>query len=147
MEGSTDDKGALLLSVALALFTAGRFAGTAIMRKVAPNVLLTAYALINILLCAVVIMGHGVIAVAALVAIFFFMSIMFPTIFALGVKDLGPHTKTGSSFIIMSIVGGALVPIVMGILARNYSTAFSFIVPLICFVIVLFYGWRGYRTN
>jgi FHS family L-fucose permease-like MFS transporter len=117
------------------------------MRRIAPNVLLAVYALINILLCAIVIMGHGVIAVSALVAIFFFMSIMFPTIFALGVKDLGPHTKTGSSFIIMSIVGGALVPIVMGVLAKNYSTAFSFIVPLICFVIVLFYGARGYRTK
>ena len=117
------------------------------MRKVAPNVLLTFYAAINVVLCAVVISGYGVVAVVALVAIFFFMSIMFPTIFALGVKDLGPHTKTGSSFIIMSIVGGALVPIVMGVLAKNYSTAFSFIVPLICFVIVLFYGARGYRTK
>ncbi|MGN6508573.1 MAG: L-fucose:H+ symporter permease [Chitinophaga sp.] len=147
MEGGTDKKASLLLSAGLAFFTIGRFAGTAIMRRIAPNVLLAVYALINILLCAIVIMGHGVIAVSALVAIFFFMSIMFPTIFALGVKDLGPHTKTGSSFIIMSIVGGALVPIVMGVLAKNYSTAFSFIVPLICFVIVLFYGARGYRTK
>ncbi|MBO9155375.1 L-fucose:H+ symporter permease [Chitinophaga sp. GCM10012297] len=147
MEGGNDKDASYLLSVSLALFTAGRFAGTAIMRKVAPNALLTAYALINIVLCAVVIMGHGIVAVTALVAIFFFMSIMFPTIFALGVKDLGPHTKTGSSFIIMSIAGGAFVPYVMGTLAKDHSTAFSFIVPLICFVIVLFYGARGYRTR
>ncbi|RPD42345.1 L-fucose:H+ symporter permease [Chitinophaga barathri] len=147
MTGATDESAAYLLMVALAMFTIGRFAGTAIMRKVAPNMLLTAYALINIALCAVVIFGHGLPSVVALIAIFFFMSIMFPTIFALGVKDLGPHTKTGSSFIIMSIVGGAAVPYVMGSVAQAQSTAFSFIVPLICFVVVLFYGVKGYRTK
>ncbi len=146
-QGATSQKASFLLSLSLALFTAGRFVGTAVMRKVAPNVLLTVYALINIVLCAVVIKGAGAISVYALIGIFFFMSIMFPTIFALGVKDLGKHTKEGSSFIIMSIVGGALVPYAMGAVAEAKSTAVSFIIPLICFVVVLFYGWRGYRTK
>jgi MFS transporter, FHS family, L-fucose permease len=109
--------------------------------------LLTLYAGINILLCALVMMGKGEVSVYALIAIFFFMSIMFPTIFALGVKDLGEHTKQASSFIIMSIVGGALVPYVMGAVAESESTAISFIVPLICFVVVLLYGWKGYKTK
>ena len=98
-QGATSQKASFLLSLSLALFTAGRFVGTAVMRKVAPNVLLTVYALLNIVLCAVVIKGAGAISVYALIGIFFFMSIMFPTIFALGVKDLGKQTKEGSSFI------------------------------------------------
>lgn len=146
-EGATSEKASYLLAVSLALFTIGRFVGTALMRKIAPNALLTLYAGVNILLCALVMMGKGEVSVYALIGIFFFMSIMFPTIFALGVKDLGEHTKEASSFIIMSIVGGALVPYVMGAIAESQSTAISFIVPLICFVVVLLYGWKGYQTK
>jgi FHS family L-fucose permease-like MFS transporter len=80
-------------------------------------------------------------------AIFFFESIMFPTIFALGVKNLGVYTKKGASYIIMSIVGGALVPYVMGSLAQSYSTALSYIVPLICFSIVLLFAVYGYKIK
>jgi len=80
-------------------------------------------------------------------AIFFFESIMFPTIFALGVKDLGNYTKKGSSFIIMSIVGGALMPFVMGTIAEKYSTPTSYIVPLICFICVFLFAVKGYKIN
>ena len=139
-------KAAYLLSISLALFTAGRFVGTALMRKVAPNVLLTVFALVNIALCAVVVWGSDWISVYSLMAVFFFESIMFPTIFALGVKDLGRHTKRGSSFQIMSIVGGALMPFVMGLLAEK-GTAHAYIVPLLCFIVVAWYGWRGYRVK
>lgn len=139
-------KAAYLLSVSLALFTAGRFVGTALMRKIAPNKLLMLFALINIALCAVVVWGKDWISVYSLMAIFFFESIMFPTIFALGVKDLGRHTKKGSSFQIMAIAGGALMPFVMGVLAEK-GTAHSYIVPLFCFVVVAWYGWKGYRVK
>lgn len=138
---------AYLLSIALILFTAGRFAGTALMKIVSPNKLLTIFALINIALCAVVVAASSNLSVYALMAIFFFESIMFPTIFALGIKDLGHHTKKGSSFIIMSIVGGALVPYVMGLLTDQHSIAFAYTVPLICFVVVAWYGWKGYRVR
>jgi FHS family L-fucose permease-like MFS transporter len=137
---------AYLLSISLALFTAGRFVGTALMKKFAPNILLTVFALINILLCAVVVWGSNWISVYSLMAVFFFESIMFPTIFALGVKNLGRHTKRGSSFQIMSIVGGALMPVVMGLLAEK-GTAHSYIVPLFCFVVVAWYGWKGYKIK
>jgi FHS family L-fucose permease-like MFS transporter len=80
-------------------------------------------------------------------AIFFFESIMFPTIFALGIKDVGHHTKRASSFLIMSIVGGAMVPYIMGMLADSRSTAFAYILPMLCFFIVAWYGWRGYRVK
>ena len=146
--GINNGKAAQLLSISLILFTVGRFVGTALMRKIAPNKLLTAFAIINIVLCAVVMMKHEWISVISLMVVFFFESIMFPTIFALGVKDLGQHTKKAASFIIMSIVGGAVAPKVMGILISEYhSTAFSYIVPLICFVVVAWYGWVGYKVK
>src|SRR5688572_6962348 len=145
--GITNEKAAYLLSASLVLFTAGRFAGTALMKKIPPNKLLTMYAAANIILCAVVVWLSGMISIYALMGVFFFESIMFPTIFALGVKNLGAFTKRGSSFIIMSIVGGAVMPYVMGFLAEKYSTPFSFIVPLFCFVVVLIFGWKGYKIK
>lgn len=145
--GINNAKAAKLLSIALILFTAGRFVGTALMRVVAANKLLALYAVINVFLCVLVILKQEWISVYALMALFFFMSIMFPTIFALSIKDLGQHTKKASSFVIMSIVGGALVPYVMGLMADQYSTPVSYLVPLMCFVVVFFYGLRGYKVN
>lgn len=145
--GMGSKEAAKLLSVSLLLFTIGRFAGTAIMKKVAPNKLLAVYALVNIVLCAGVMAGQGASSVYALMAIFFFMSIMFPTIFALGVKDLGANTKKGSSFIIMSIVGGALMPYFMGLIADVQSTAMAYVIPMFCFLVVFYYGWRGYQRR
>lgn len=140
-QGTSNQEASYLLSICLLLFTAGRFAGTALMRTISPRSLLAIYSIINVLLCAIVILFPGMIAVFALMGVFFFMSIMFPTIFALGIKNLGEHTKKASSFIIMSIVGGALVPPVMGIISDN-STALSFIIPLICFLVVFFFAWK-----
>lgn len=145
--GITNERAAYLLSGSLLLFTAGRFAGTAIMKFISPNKLLALYALINIILCAGVVWLQGMISIYALMVVFFFESIMFPTIFALGVKNLGAYTKKGSSFIIMSIVGGALIPYVMGSLAQSNSTAFSYVVPLVCFVFVFFFAVHGYKIK
>lgn len=143
----TNADAAYLLSVGLLLFTLGRFFGTALMKKIAPNVLLTIFACINIVLTILVLLNIGWISVYALMAIFFFESIMFPTIFALGVKDLGHHTKKGSSFIIMSIVGGAIMPWFMGMIATKFSTHISYIVPAFCFAIVAWYGINGYKSK
>lgn len=143
----TNAHAANLLSISLILFTAGRFAGTALMRKIAANRLLFIFALVNILLCVLVVLNQNWLSVYSLIAIFFFESIMFPTIFALGVKDLGHHTKKASSFIIMSIVGGAVMPYLMGLVAEKYSTSFSYFIPVICFVVVAWYGWSGYKIK
>ena len=145
--GIDNERAAYLLSGSLVLFTIGRFAGTGLMKVIAPNKLLALYAFINVFLCAVVVMAPGIVSVYSLMAIFFFESIMFPTIFALGVKNLGIYTKKGASYIIMSIVGGALVPVVMGGLAQTYSTPFSSIIPLICFVFVFLFGVFGYKIK
>ncbi len=116
------------------------------MKKIAPHRLLFIYAIINFLLCVIVVWGKDWISVYSLVAVFFFMSIMFPTIFALGVKDLGHHTKKGSSFIIMSIAGGACMPYLMGHLAES-STANAYTVPMLCFLFVAYFGWKGYKMK
>ncbi len=145
--GINNQKASYLLSISLLLFTIGRFVGTAIMKKIPAARLLTVYAIINVFLCALVIANKSLLSVYALMAVFFFESIMFPTIFALGVEGVGQHTKRASSFIIMSIVGGAVVPYVMGVLADKNSTAFAYIVPLICFVVVAWYGWNGHAIK
>lgn len=146
-QGASSDQAARLLGWSLILFTAGRFVGTALMNFFSPAILLSVYALINIFLCGVVIYGAGALSVYALMLVFFFESIMFPTIFALGIKDLGAHTRQGGSFIIMSIVGGAIIPPVMGWIADQQSTAVAYLVPMICFVMVAYYGWKGYRVQ
>jgi MFS transporter, FHS family, L-fucose permease len=145
--GITNERAAYLLSTAMILFTVGRFAGTAVMKVVAPNILLAIFAFANVVLCTGVILLNGMISVYFLMAIFFFESIMFPTIFALGVKNLGVFTKKGASFIIMSIVGGAIVPVVMGSIAQTKSTPFSYIIPLFCFVVVFLFAIRGYKIK
>ena len=147
VNGIDNIKASYLLSVSLLLFTAGRFAGTALMKIIAPNKLLALFSVANIILCSVVISGSSWLSVYALMAIFFFESIMFPTIFALGIKDLGNQTQKGSSLIIMSIVGGALVPYLMGYLADKESVAIAYSVPLVCFVVVAWYGIKGYRIK
>ncbi len=137
---------AILLSVCLMLFTAGRFVGTALMSRVAPPKLLFVYAVINIALCAVVIPGRGYWGIGALMAVFFFMSIMFATIFALAVKDLGAQTKKGSSFVVMAIAGGTVGPYAMGLIAEH-GTSYAYIVPLLCFILVAWFGYKGYRVR
>ena len=129
-------------------FMLGRFAGTFLMKFIPPPRLLVIYSAISILLCLVTIFGSGSITLYALVSIPFFMSIMFPTIFALGIKDLGADTKPGSSLIIMAIVGGAALPPVLGFLAdKTGDIQNGNFVPLICFAVVLLFGWKGYQHS
>ena len=128
-------------------FLIGRFLGTFFMKYIKPNRLLTIYALVNTLLCIVAISAHGMITIYAVIAICFFMSIMFPTIFALGIADLGGDTEYGSSLLIMSIVGGAILPRLFGIISDSTGDIqMGYMVPLICFVIVAYFGWKGYKT-
>lgn len=135
-----NQQAAYLLSIAMLAFMFGRFFSTWLMGRVSAQKLLLLYALINIALCALVAIGLEGISVIALIAVFFFMSIMFPTLFAMGVKNLGPHTKRGSSFMIMAIVGGALMPYLMGKVADNSTVALAYLLPMGCFVIVAVYA-------
>ena len=132
-----------------AAFVTGRFAGTFLMKYFPPQRLLAVYAFINILLCALVIFATGMITVYALIGISFFMSIMFPTIFALGIKDLKTaDIKMGSSLIIMAIVGGALLPPLLGLISDyTKNIQYGYFVPLICFIVVAWYGLSGYKVR
>ena len=132
--------------IAMVGFMAGRFVGTYLMKYIKPARLLALYSAINIVLIAVSILATGSTAVYALMAVPFFMSIMFPTIFALGIKGLGEEGKIASSFLVMSIVGGAFFPLFMGLISdRTGSIQLAYIVPLLCFFVTLYFGWRGHR--
>jgi len=127
-------------------FMIGRFAGTFIMQYVAPNKLLMFYALISIMLTVIAIFATGMVTVYALIGIAFFMSIMFPTIFSMGIAGLGKDTKLGSSLIVMSIVGGALLPLGLGFISDlTNNIQYGYIVPLICFAVVFFYSWKKWK--
>ena len=135
------------MAVGTLLFVIGRFLGTWLMTFIKDNKLLALYGIIACLLSLTGVFAGGLVAVYAILSINFFMSIMFPTIFALGVKDLGEQTKLGSSFIIMAIVGGAIVPPLMGLMADRIGIQQSFIIPSFCFLFVIYYGLNGYRTH
>ena len=129
-------------------FMIGRFVGTFLMKYIHPARLLALYSVLSILLCLVTIFASGMITLYAVIGISFFMSIMFPTIFALGIQDLGIDTKSGSSLIIMSIVGGAILPPILGYIAdKTNNIQYGYIVPLLCFVVVLFFGLKGHKHS
>jgi len=132
----------------MGLFWLGRFTGsTLFMRIMSPNRLLALYAFMNVIMMSLVVAGLGWISVIALFSTYFFMSVMFPTIFALGINGLGPLTKRASSLLVMSIVGGAIVPMFMGWIADISNMALGFIVPLICFGYIVFFGLKGYKAK
>jgi MFS transporter, FHS family, L-fucose permease len=143
----SNEKAAYLLSLGFVFFMAGRFSGTLLMSWFKPNQMLALYAVINVLAMVFVVLGLGWLSLIALYLTYFCMSIMFPTIFALGIKDLGGLTKKGSSIIIMTIVGGALCPMFMGWIADNTNMALGFIVPLLCFAFIVYFGLKGYKVK
>jgi FHS family L-fucose permease-like MFS transporter len=128
-------------------FMVGRFVGTFLMKFYKPSNLLALYSVVSILLCVVAMTVTGILAVYTVIGIAFFMSIMFPTIFSLGIKDLGSDTKFGSSLIIMSIVGGAILPPIMGYIADVSNIQIGYIVPLVCFAVVFAFGAYGHRIS
>jgi FHS family L-fucose permease-like MFS transporter len=137
-----------MLSAAFVLFTIGRFSGSALLRFVPAHRVLACYALANVVLMTLVFAGLGWVSVIALVLSFFFMSIMYPTHFALAIHGLGERTKVGSSWMVTAIVGGAIMPMFMGWIADQWSMQTGFLMPLVCFVCIALYGifWpRLYR--
>ena len=128
-------------------FMIGRFAGSALMKSIRASRLLAFFAL-GALLCAILATSTtGAIPIYAVVLIGFFHSIMFPTIFALGIKNLGPFTKRGSSLLVMAIIGAAVVPPIMGKISDLSNIQRAFFVPLLCYAFVLYYGISGYKPS
>jgi FHS family L-fucose permease-like MFS transporter len=137
------NKGAAnLASVALLCFLGGRITGALILKRVAAYRLLALYGAANVVLASVVSAKWGWFSVACVFLSYFFMSIMFPTIFALGVHGLGPQTKRASAYIVMAIIGGAILPKLMGYIADQSNMSRSFLVPMVCFAAVALYGYK-----
>lgn len=135
------------MAVGTTLFVLGRLIGTGLMTRIKDHRILTIYGAIASLLCFVGVFTGGKVAVYSVLGTNFFMSIMFPTIFGLGVRNLGDYTKLGSSLIIMAIVGGAILPPVMGLIADSTNIQYAFILPALCFLVVMVYGWKGYKVK
>jgi FHS family L-fucose permease-like MFS transporter len=132
----------------MGMMLVGRFAGTFLMRFIAPNKLLAAFALGNILMCIIVAQSFGWPSFIALLMINFFFGIMFPTIFSLGLKNLGNHTQQASSFISMGVVGGAFFPLIMGVVADHYhDIAPAYYLPIICYAVIFLFGYKFYKVK
>jgi FHS family L-fucose permease-like MFS transporter len=139
--------GPYFLSIGFALFMVGRMSGSFLMGYFKPASILAIYSALCVLLLPVVSLNFGWISLISLYAIFFFMSIMFPTIFALGIKDLGSETKRASSYIVMAIVGGALFPPLMGLISDHYTMSTGFFTPIPLFLFILYYALKGYQIK
>lgn len=139
-----NEKGAtfLLGTIGFPLFLIGRASGAAILRKLQAHSVLGTYALINVFLCGIVVLKLGWISVIAVFLSFLFMSIMYPTIFALGIYGLGEQAKKASGYIVMAIFGGSIMPKVMGYLGDEFNMSVGFLMPLVCFAIVAAYGFN-----
>lgn len=131
------------------LFMIGRFVGTGLTRVINPPKLLSIYAVTSIILCILAIQLEGSLVVYALGALGFFLSIMFPTIFSLGIKGLGEHTEAGSSLLVMAIIGGAIFPVIMGkvIDMTHDNIQNGYYVPMICLVVVLLFSLRNSNSD
>ncbi len=139
---TVSDKGAAFLaSVGFFCFLIGRFTGAGLLKKFSAHKILGLYGVMNVVICLVVFSKLGWLSVACVFLSYFFMSIMFPTIFALGIFGLGARAKKASAFIVMAIMGGAILPKLMGYVADQYDMSRGFIVPLFCFAFVAFYGY------
>jgi FHS family L-fucose permease-like MFS transporter len=144
--GLTDSAASGYMVIFMVMMLAGRFIGTYLMRFVAPNRLLAAFALGNILMCIIVAQSLGWVSFAALFMINFFFSIMFPTIFSLGIKNLGGQTQQASSFISMAVVGGAIFPIIMGKVA-DHDVATAYYLPIICYIVIFLFAFKFYKVK
>jgi FHS family L-fucose permease-like MFS transporter len=128
-------------------FMIGRFVGTALMGRINPDRLMAIYAGLGVILTLIAALVGGWAGVICLMATSFFMSIMFPTIFAGAIRDLGPLTKSGSSFLVMAIIGGAVAPPIMGLISGFSSMQYAMLVPSLCFAVILAFAWVNYTAH
>lgn len=130
-------------------FLLGRWIGTALMIRFKPQNMLTVYAIVNVILCIVIVCFGGMTGLYAMLGVSFFMSIMYPTQFSLAIDGLGEQTKSGSAFLVMAIVGNACLPQLTAYIMHHNQQIYqiAYIVPLICFIFCAYYGWKGYKIK
>lgn len=146
MPKNAEQAASLILALGgMGSFWIGRLAGSYLMKFIAPRRLLAVYAIVNTALTAIVVMRLGWWSVIALFSTYFFMSVMFPTIFALGLRNLGPLTKKAASFLVMAVAGGAFCPPLMGAVADSSGMPVAFIIPMGCFAFIAYYAIWGQK--
>ena len=143
--GLSLQQGAKLVAFYWGGMMVGRFIGSAVMQKISAAGLLAWSGVGAAILVLCSLLGTGHFAAITILAVGLFNSIMFPTIFTLAVAELGPLTGRGSGLLVQGIVGGALIPVLMGFLADRYGIHHSLFLPFLCYLFVIYYGWRGYR--
>ncbi|MBD9093773.1 MAG: L-fucose:H+ symporter permease [Bacteroides oleiciplenus] len=146
--GMPEGKATTFFGFYMLAFLLGRWIGTALMIKFKPENMLVLYALVNIVLCGVIMIFGGMVGLYAMLAVSFFMSIMYPTQFSLALNDLGDDTKSGSAFLVMAIVGNACLPQLTAYIMHHNEHLYqiAYIVPLVCFMFCAYYGWKGYKV-
>lgn len=146
--GRDEKTAGYFLTGTLVAFLVGRFFGTWVMKYIRPGALMGWFAVINVVFVGIGVKWPSELGMWCVFLTSFFMSVMFPTIFALGIKELGPNTKIGGSMIIMGIIGGAALTPVMGLISdRTHSIALAYVVPLACYLYVAYYGFVGSRVK
>ena len=145
--GMTNSQATTFFGFYMLFFLLGRWVGTTLMVKFRPENMLVFYGIANVLLCIVVCIVGGKVAVYAMMGISFFMSIMYPTQFSLALTDLKGDTKSGSAFLVMAIVGNSILPLLTAYVQKSMSNPnIAYIIPLICFAICAWYGWKGHKV-
>jgi FHS family L-fucose permease-like MFS transporter len=142
--GISEDTATTFFGLYMLAFLLGRWVGTLLMAKFTPTKMLTFYALANVVLCVVIICFGGYVGLYAMLAVSFFMSIIYPTQFSLALHGLGDQTKSGSAFLVMAIVGNACVPQFTAYIMHQNETFYqvAYIVPLVCFAVCAYYGYK-----
>ena len=145
--GMTNSQATTFFGFYMLFFLLGRWVGTTLMVKFRPENMLVFYGIANVLLCIVVCIVGGKAAVYAMMGISFFMSIMYPTQFSLALTDLKGDTKSGSAFLVMAIVGNSILPILTAYVQKSMANPnIAYAIPLICFAVCAWYGWRGHKV-
>lgn len=145
--GMTNNQATTFFGFYMLFFLLGRWIGTTLMVKFRPENMLVVYGVANVLLCIFVCIVGGKAAVFAMMGISFFMSIMYPTQFSLALTDLKGDTKSGSAFLVMAIVGNSILPILTAYVQKSMANPnIAYIIPLICFAVCAWYGWRGHKV-
>jgi len=145
--GIDEGKATTLFGLYMLCFLLGRWVGTLLMGRFKPQNMLAIYAVANILLCIIVACFGGMVGIYAMMAISFFMSIMYPTQFSLAIEGLGEQTKSGSAFLVMAIVGNACLPQLTAFIMHRNAQFYhiAYLVPMVCFAFCAYYGIRGHK--
>jgi MFS transporter, FHS family, L-fucose permease len=143
----TNRGAANLASLGFICFLLGRVTGAALLRRFSAHKIVGLYDLLNVAACFLVFLKLGWLSVVCVFLSYFFMSIMFPTIFALGIFGLGERAKRAPAYIVMGIVGGAILPKLMGAAADHYDMSRGFIVPVLCFAVIASYGYAWTKLS